>query len=76
MDRTNIAEIIKLHHKASPTLQSSSQRKKKHAKKHIEPEIGGRYQKNESHLATAGKESPGKNGLENSGRQPMLLHDR
>lgn len=47
VDRTHISEIIKWHHKPSPSLKSLRHKEKGQTKEHIKPRIGDEHQKNE-----------------------------
>ncbi|VDP02899.1 unnamed protein product [Schistosoma mattheei] len=72
VDRTHIEEITQLHHKASLHLESSKPKDKRKTKEHTTPRNGDRHGMNKRESDRTRKEGPGQNGLENTGRRPML----
>ncbi|VDP62960.1 unnamed protein product [Schistosoma mattheei] len=72
VDWTHIEESTRLRHETSPHMESSRPKEMRMIKEHITPGTGDRHEENEQKLDSTGKEGPGQNGLEITGRPPML----
>ncbi|VDP67521.1 unnamed protein product [Schistosoma mattheei] len=73
VDRTHIEVSTRLHHKASPHLESSKPNEEKRKTiEHIMPENGDWHEKNEHELYKTRKESSGQSGLWHGGQRAVL----
>lgn len=76
LDRTQIAEIIKLHHEASSNLESGRETETREAKEHTVLRIVSRYEKDDWQVETSRKNWPGLSSMGNAGGRSMLLHEK